>query len=275
MYDLETFPNVFLCGVLGCDSEHAAIYEISDRRDDREPLLAGLHQLAANRIEMVGFNNIGFDYPIIHQFLNDPTGSNVASLYAKAQAIITTGDRFAHTVWPSDRYIPQLDLFKIHHFDNVARATSLKALQFNMRSASVEDLPIPPGTMLTPDQIDALRNYLINDLTSTRAFYNHSREQIDFRRVLSERYGRDFLNHNDTKIGKDYFVMRLEEARPGSCYQRGPNGREPVQTYRSEMRLADVILPYIRFQHPELQRVHSWLHAQVIAETKGVFTDLN
>lgn len=273
VYDLETYPNCFLAGAIGCDTDDATIWEISDRRDDRESLIPWLHHLARNQIEMVGFNNIGFDYPVLHTLLSDPTGVTAATLQAKAHAIITSYDRFAHTIWPSDRWIPQIDLYKIHHFDNVARATSLKALQFNMRSPSLEDLPFTPGTILTPDQIDALRSYLLNDLSETRRFYGHTRDAIAFRREISQRYGRDFLNHNDTKIGKDYFTMRLEAAAPGSCYQGKP--RQPVQTHRSEIRLADVILPYIAFRHPEMIRVWSWIQGQTITETKGALTDVS
>jgi hypothetical protein len=276
VYDIETYPNVFTVAAVGCDSDHSAIYEISNRRDDREALIPWLHHLARERVEMVGFNNIGFDYPVLHTLLADPAGATVTSLYEKAHAIIHSGDRFAHTIWPSDMWIPQLDLFKIHHFDNVARSTSLKALQINMRSPSVEDLPFPPGTHLTPYEIDVLRDYNMHDATETKRFYDHSRDAIAFRREISQRYGRDFMNHNDTKIGKDYFVMRLEEAAPGSCYKRGPSGgRQPVQTYRSEIRLRDVILPYITFQHPEFVRVWSWLQEQVIHTTKGAITDVS
>ena len=43
-----------------------------------------------------------------------------------------------------------------HHFDNKARATSLKVLEFNMRSDSIEDLPFKVGATLTRDQVDVL-----------------------------------------------------------------------------------------------------------------------
>ena len=46
-----------------------------------------------------------------------------------------------HTVKPTDRYVDQLDLFLIHHFDNRARSTSLKVLEFNMRADNISDLP--------------------------------------------------------------------------------------------------------------------------------------
>ena len=41
----------------------------------------------------------------------------------------------------------------------------------------------------------------------TKRFYHESLDMIRFREELTARYQRDFMNHNDTKIGKDYFVM--------------------------------------------------------------------
>ena len=272
VYDIETFPNVFTLSARGADTNDGATWEISDRRNDVESLVTWLHTLATNKIEMVGFNNIGFDYPVIHQLLANPAAATFEALYQKATAIIQ-GERFAHVVWPSDRWIPQIDLFKIHHFDNVARSTSLKSLQFNMRSASVEDLPFPVGKVLTHDEIDVLRGYGEHDVDEIKAFLNRSLEAIAFRREISEQYGRDFLNHNDTKIGKDYFVMRLEEARPGSCFTGRP--RRPVQTYRDSIPLRDVVLPYIKFDHPEFQRVHQWFLSETIYHTKGAIIDVS
>lgn len=259
VYDIETYPNAFTLIALGCDSDVAACWEISDRRDDRESLLAWLYYLHQNQIEMVGFNNVGFDYPVIHHLMNDPTAT-AADLYAKAISIIQ-GDRFAHTIWPSDRYIPQIDLQLIHHMEyNSAKATSLKALQFNMRSESVEDLPIPPGTVLTSDQIDVLRAYNMHDVTETKAFYKHSLPAIEFRRQITARYGKDFMNHNDVKIGKDFTVMRIDEVAPG---------RTKGSTPRDKIVLSDIIFPYIQFTHPELQRILTWFKSQTITETKG------
>lgn len=273
VYDVETFPNVFTLSARGANTDDGATWEISKRRNDTESLVSWLHTLATNKIEMVGFNNLDFDYPIIHLLLSNPNGATADALYQKAMQIIQ-GDRFAHMVWPSDRWIPQIDLFKIHHFDNVARSTSLKSLQFNMRSASVEDLPFAPGTILTPEQIDVVRGYNMHDVDETKAFLLRSLEQIAFRREISEQYQRDFMNHNDTKIGKDYFVMRLEEARPGSCFTN-TKPRKPVQTYRSSIPLRDVVLPYIEFDHPEFQRIHQWFLSETIYNTKGAITDVS
>jgi hypothetical protein len=183
------------------------------------------------------------------------------------------GDRWMHSVKPSDRFVEQIDLYKIHHFDNKARSTSLKVLEFNMRSASIEDLPFPVGTELTQDQVFVLKQYNAHDVDQTKAFYFKTLDMIAFREDLTKKYQRDFMNHNDTKIGKDYFTMKLEEAGV-PCYEFGPKGRVPKQTKRSSIALKDAILPWIEFQQPEFTRILTWLKGQVITETKGVFEDV-
>ena len=95
-----------------------------------------------------------------------------------------------------------------------------------MRADNISDLPFPIGTSLTLDQLPVLRAYNRHDVLQTIQFYHHSTESIRFREELTARYQRDFMNHNDTKIGKDYFVMELEAAGV-QCYDYGPQGRQP------------------------------------------------
>lgn len=275
IYDIETFPNVFLFGAKLAGSGMVWQYEIGDRINESAEIVAFCNYLASAKARMVGFNNVGFDYPILHLLLRMGR-SDAATLYQKAQAIIDSQDenRWLHGVKPGDRIVEQVDLYLIHHFDNRARSTSLKVLQFNMRQGSIQDLPFPVGSILTPEQIPVLRHYNRHDLDTTEAFYNESHEQIKFREQLTAKHQRDFMNHNDTKIGKDFFVMELERAGI-PCYDYSPEkGRTPRQTRRPVIHLKDAILPNIQFQTPDLQRVLAWLKEQSVSETKGVFKDL-
>ena len=276
VYDLETFPNVFTMAVEHTEAPLRWYFEISPWRNDSRAIVEFCQALAERGARMVGFNNVGFDYPVLHTLLRMGS-ADADTLYRKAQAIIGTqgdDDRWLHQVKPTDCVVPQVDLFKIHHFDNRARATSLKALEFNMRADSIQDLPFPVGTVLTQEQAAVLRRYNQHDVAQTKAFHHHSLDMIAFRSELTRTYGRDFTNHNDTKIGKDYFVMELEKAGV-ACYEFGPDGRTPRQTPRPVIALRDAILPWIAFQHPEFTRVLNWLKAQTITETKGVFNDLS
>jgi len=271
VFDIETYPNCFTLAAEHADYPLTWGFEISDYRNDYLQMCEWLRWIDQNNGRLVGFNNLGFDYPIIHMMVKQGVGS-AAEAYAKCQAIIQSqdSDRFTHIVYPDDRIVEQIDLFKIHHFDNKARATSLKALEFNMRLDNVSDLPFPVGTPLNQEQIKVLKEYNAHDVTATKLFYQHTKKMIAFREELTSKYDRDFMNHNDTKIGKDFFTMELESAGV-QCYTYGKEGRKPKQTLRPQIALKDAILPWVQFQEPEFNRILNWMKAQVITETKGVF----
>lgn len=279
VYDLETYPNVFTATFLRTSDKAYWQFEVSEFNDELPQLLEFLQWCRSAQVRYVGFNNLGFDYPILHMIMLEGPGGLIAKqMYDKAQAIISAPDnaRFAHMVWESDHLIEQVDLYKIHHFDNMARSTSLKVLEFNMGSDNIEDLPIAVGTALTPEQVPILKSYNLHDCRETDKFLDKTRPMIAFREELTERYGKNFLNFNDTKIGKEYFIMRLEEANPGVCKYVDPDtGRKTVrQTRRSSIAIGDLIFPYVGFRHPEFNRILDWLRDCTVTETKGVFKDV-
>ena len=277
IYDIETYPNVFTLAVEHAEAPIRWSFEISDWRNDSRDIIAFLQFLKETDARLVGFNNLGFDYPVLHTLIR-MGHSDANTLYQKAMAIIGAqddeGGKWIHQVKPTDQFVTQIDLYKIHHFDNKARATGLKVLEFNMRSDNIEDLPFPVGsTLVNREQVELLKHYNAHDVAETKKFYHHTLEMIRFREELSAKYNRDFLNHNDTKIGKDYFVMKLEEAGV-PCYDYSDKGRTPRQTKRPVIALKDAILPWIEFENTEFTRVMNWLKQQSITETKGVFNEL-
>lgn len=270
VYDIETPINCFTMVLKHIATNWRWIYEISDFENHGPQLVMMLRHLRSSGARMVGFNNLGFDYPVLHHMVKvfDRQGYVTAlDAHAKAMEIINSFDQFSHMIWPSDRIVKQLDLYKIHHFDNQAKRTSLKALQFNMRSPSLEDLPFDPNLPIASSDIETVViPYNAHDVDETETFYFHSLPMIRFRDELTVKYGKDFTNHNDTKIGKDYFIMQLEKALPGSCYK--PD-RKPRQTFRRSIPLRSVIFPYIAFQHPEFDRVLTYLKTVDITNTKS------
>jgi hypothetical protein len=275
IYDIETYKNVFTIAFEHAELPTCWSFEISNYRDDTPKLLSFLRNLKAHGCRLVGFNNVGFDYPVLHTLLRMGVG-DAPTLYAKAMAIIEGGDasRFQHLVKPSDYYLPQIDLYKIHHFDNQAKRTSLKMLEFNMRSDNIVDLPFPVGSTLNQEQIKVLREYNAHDVSQTKKFYHKSKDMIAFRDELTKKYDRDFINHNDTKVGKDFFAMELE--RNGvQLYDYSPGkGRVPRQTIRQVINMRDAILPSITFERPEFTRVLDWMKRQTITETKGALKEM-
>lgn len=270
IYDIETYPNCFVC--VFRKKEWSWVFEISDRKNDYHQFIEFCNWLKSNSCRMVGFNNIGFDYPVIHKIIYDRIIPSPYQIYRHALSIIQSNDKFKHIIWPSDRYVFQLDLFKIHHFDNKAKSTSLKALEINMRLDDVRDLPFEPGTTLNDWEMNDLIKYCKHDTLATEKFYEKSLDKIRFRDELSIKYHYDFTNHNDAKIGKDYIILRLGK---DYCYRRTSNGRQPIQTPRPYIALKDAIFPYIKFENQEFDRVLEYLKNQTITETKGVFKGLS
>jgi hypothetical protein len=273
-YDIETFPNVFTFAAGDCNGIDSVVFEISERKNESKELVKWLMDFCVDNGTLVGYNNLGFDYPVIHMLIKMGTAT-AKILYDKAMSIVTAtdNDRFRHTVWPSDRYVTQLDLYKIHHFDNNARATSLKTLEFNMRSKTIVECPLEFGTEIHGSDIDVLINYNIHDVHNTIKFYHKTKEMISFREELTKKYSHDFMNHNDTKIGKDFFTMKLIEAGV-ECYEYGKHGRKVKQTINPILDLNKAIFPWIKFKTDSFNTVLNYIREQKITETKGVFDKL-
>lgn len=289
VYDIEVLPNCFTMSVELLNSDVKSTWEISEFRDDRAQMLAHLDYLYRNRVPMLGYNNIHYDYPILHYIFTNP---NVTphDIYLKSQEIIGSTNRFAHIVWERDRFAPQIDLLKLNHFDNKAKATSLKALQVNMRSHNVVESKTPWHEPISQADIDGdLIPYNIHDVSETKKFAHHCMAAIKFRMGLIEQFGLEVLNWNDTKIGEEILIKRIG---PDICFDFSSGRKVKRQTFRERIVLSDIIFPYIHFKHPELNRVLNYLRQQTLTPedvditdtgevkepgaivTKGVFKDL-
>jgi hypothetical protein len=271
-YDLEVFPNCFLFSGSFDGQDQIYTFEISFRRNDRDALLSHLSYLENLGVYMVGFNNLGFDYPIIHDLLLNPFVFTLERAYQLCQKIINTDfrARFVHVIRLKDRLISQIDLWKLNHFDNQNKSTSLKALQFVLRLQSVEDLPFEPSTYLTSEQIDILIYYNHHDIKATKAFGVHCIHLIEMRKELLDAgiLGGDALNFSDVKIGTEYLVSKIGRNK---CY----SGSKPNVTMRNIIHFKDIILPKIFFRSEVCQNVLDWYKTKYYAVGAKKKNDVN
>ena len=72
VWDIETFPNCFQFGWEDLDSDARGLFELSDRRNDSVELFAFLGECYTRRIVFIGFNNLFFDYPVLHELMLYP-----------------------------------------------------------------------------------------------------------------------------------------------------------------------------------------------------------
>lgn len=275
IYDLETYKSIFSMTVVTSDGKQGYVFEVSKRKDNRKEMFAFLDQLKESGARMIGFNNLAFDYPILH-FILKKRKFTPEDVYNEAQRIIDSmkDSRFGKTISPRYHYVEQVDLYKINHFDNAAKSTSLKILKFNMRLEDLQDLPYDISADLTEEQLEGVILYNIDDVIATLRFYQENYGALELRKNLSQKYGIDFTNMNDSKIGGEIFIQEIEKATPNTCYKIINGRKEPNQTKRPNMVINDIIFPYVKFKRPEFQAILDWFKSQVITATNGVFSNI-
>lgn len=284
-YDIETYPNCF-CMVIQniLNPEFSVYYEVSPWRNDSVQLKKALLFLASKNVVFVGYNSMNFDWPVVDYFLNKinvkSDGKSISyMMWRKASEVIgrNRDEVFANTIWPRDQLIKQLDLFRMNHYDNAAKRTSLKALEYSMRLRNVSDLPFAPNTYLEEQDMPVMRAYNGHDVFSTTQLFINCLPMVEFREEISKREKRFAMSDNDMAIGKKFFTKQLEtQIHPEICYSKDPISGDRIthQTPRDEIVVADVLFDYIEFERPEFRCVHEFFKNQVIRGTKGVFSEL-
>ena len=260
IWDLECYPNIFIFGGKFTGQTEFQQFEISDRRNDLHKLIEWIGYLRNLGIELVGFNSLSYDYPLLHELLTNPYQCTYEQLFAISQRIINSqkmGFKIKG-IGMENRYLPQIDIVKFCHFDNNNKRTSLKALQFAMRSESLEDLPFKIRP-LNDQEKDRLCHYNVHDLTETEKFFMMHEHVVEMRReyLADGILTGDVLNFSDVKIGTEYLIGRLGKHK---CY----SGGGPRQTLRTTIAFNRVILPKIFFRTQIFNNVLNWFKQQVI-----------
>ena len=200
VFDLEQFKNFHSCFAVNKDTGEEFYFELSPYRDDRISYFEWLKTIKG----MIGFNNLSYDYPLLDFFIrnNDiETQKLIKLMYIEGQRIINND--YSEIKKP---LIRQLDLYRICHFDNKAKITSLKDIQFALKWYKIQDLPFKFNSILSKDECAEVEKYNRNDTLSTLAFYRELADKIELRKQLSKEYNIDCLNWNDSKIGEQILI---------------------------------------------------------------------
>lgn len=143
VYDLECLSNVFTYTGYCPKEDKWYQFVIAPWKNDYNNLI---NHLRRDKLIQIGFNNDSYDYPLIHHLLRHfeeytkLSGFDLSQkIYTKSQDII---EQQFSAISDRNKYIQQIDLFKIWHYNNKARLTSLKDLEVCMRMENVEEMPI-------------------------------------------------------------------------------------------------------------------------------------
>lgn len=281
VYDIECLSNLFTYTGYRYKENKWYQFTICQWRNDSKELY---NHLTENKLLQIGFNNESFDYPVIHNFLNNydryknKSGLEVStSLYNKAQEII---NQEYSIIADKNKFIMQLDLYKIWHFDNNARRTSLKDLEIIMRMSNVEEMPIKHTQWCKEGDEECILSYNKNDVEATFKFLMvtigktdyplyKGKNKITLRQKIQNKFKIPCLNYPDVKIGEQLIIKLYCDKTGETQYHLKQIGG----TKRSNIALKDCIPHWANFKTKEFNKIKRKFEETVITSIKGSFSE--
>ena len=255
VYDIEVLSNLFTYTGYCRQTKTFHQFVIHSSRNDYEEFIK--HILRGDLI-MIGYNNDSYDYPVIHHMINHYDAYRMLSgyelsqrIYAKSQEIINM-EFSAVADW--NKHIKQIDLFKIWHFDNAAKSTSLKNLEVAMNLPLVEDMPFSHTHWVTEEEIPLILDYNKNDVVATNEFLNITQGQtelplykgknkIQLRYAIAHKFKLNGMNFNDIKLGTE-LILKLYCER----FKKNMSSVRKMKTLRPIIHLKDCLPQWMEFK---------------------------
>ncbi len=297
VYDIEVFQNIFHCSVKNTETNNIYKFEISERKNQLRELVKFFKQvdkyitwgdyyttninIPANVI-FCGYNNLHYDNPIINYIIeyedklmqyNIPT---ICSSIFNLSKTITTSSEDNIDAWKHWKYQIWFDTFDILTmlYSNKLRV-GLKEIQVTMQYPNVQEFVCDWTKPLPLEDFDSMIDYNINDIESTSELLNRCKKDVDLRIAIEDEYGVRVLSKDGVNIGMKILTQKYLE-KTGLTWWDIKDLRSPM----SVIPLKDVILPFIKYDSPILQRVLEDMKNQIVSpgrkgyENKFVFNNL-
>ena len=297
VYDIEVFQNIFHCSVKNTETNDIYKFEISERKNQLRELVKFFKQVdkyitwgdyyATNinipaNVIFCGYNNLHYDNPIINYIIeyedklmqyNIPT---ICSSIFNLSKTITTSSEDNIDAWKHWKYQIWFDTFDILTmlYSNKLRV-GLKEIQVTMQYPNVQEFVCDWTKPLPLEDFDSMIDYNINDIESTSELLNRCKKDVDLRIAIEDEYGVRVLSKDGVNIGMKILTQKYLE-KTGLTWQDIKDLRSPM----SVIPLKDVILPFIKYDSPILQRVLDDMKNQIVSpgrkgyENKFVFNNL-
>lgn len=280
VYDIECLSNLFTYTGYDLNSKEYFQFVIHDSKNDYELLY---NHLRGRKLVQIGFNNEGYDYPVIHHLLNHydeyvtKSGHLLSQcIYQKSQEVIMM--EFSE-IADKNKFIQQIDLYKIHHLNNKARICSLKQLEVYMRMRNVEEMPFNHTHWCSEEDIKSILLYNLNDVKATTLFFfmtigktdnpiYKGKDKISLRLNLNKKYKLGCLNFPDVKIGEQ-LILKLYCDKTGSRKWDIKQLKSP----RNSINLKECVPKWVAFKTKEFNQLLNKINSTVISNTKGEFNE--
>lgn len=252
--DYETLSNCFVGVFKHYKTEETHIFSICKLQNDYEKFIKFLKQNIDNKEWHISYNGLAFDAQVTHSLLKDNKngehekmdGETIAEeIYGYAQDAIKRSNNREFQKFPEwEMKIGQIDVFKLNHWDNMAKRSSLKWIEYTMDWDNILDMPIDHETSIdTQKQLDLIISYCINDVDATKEIYNRSKDLISLRKTLSDQYKINLFSASEPRISKELFSYYLSKE-----LNMDKRDLKKMRTFRKVIKLDRIILPYVEFQ---------------------------
>jgi hypothetical protein len=253
--DYETLKNCFVGVFKHYKANTYKTFVIHKLQDDSVEFIKFLKENIKNNEYHISFNGIGFDSQVTHNILKhhkdwkgmDPDGIT-EEIYAYAQEAIKRSNNREFQEFPEwNMKINQIDVFKLNHWDNMAKRSSLKWIEYTMDWDNILDMPIHHEADIdTREELNTIIEYCINDVDATHEIYKRSKDLIALRMNLTKEYNINLLNASEPRISKELFGFYLSK-------ELNMEKRElkKLRTFRKVIKLEKIILPCVSFATPE------------------------
>jgi len=274
--DYETLVNCFI-GVFVHykDKSISRLFVIHGDQNDFPQMVKFLNDCVKHNQWHISYNGLAFDAQITQWMISNskgllslPTDLLIKEIYGKAQDIIDRSNQGMFQQYRPDQIkVRQIDLFKMNHWDNKAKMSSLKWIQYSMNWENVEEMPHKHSDPVEDDEtLKKVIEYCYNDVYSTQHILEHSKEQIQLRQTLTKEYGIDLYSASEPRISKELFLHFLSQK-----LDIPKTDIKAMRTPRPIIYLGQCILPYVSFKTPEFQGVLNYFQTKVITSTKDDF----
>ena len=255
--DYETLVNCFVGVFKHYKTEETKVFAICKQRNDFSKFLEFLKENTENKEWHISYNGLAFDAQITHYIIKHykewdlMEGEDIAGeIYSYAQKCIEKAHNHEFQEFPEwHMCIKQIDVFKLNHWDNMAKRSSLKWIEYTMDWNNILDMPIHHDTEInTQDQLDLVIEYCINDVEATKEVFNRCKPLIALRKNLTEKYNINLFSASEPRISKEIFAYYLSKELDMPRYEV-----KKLRTFRNVIKVKDLILDYIKFDTPEFK----------------------
>lgn len=282
VFDIEVFQNIFHCSVKDTETNTIYKFEISERKNQLRELVKffkqvnkyitwGEYYTTTRQIEsniiFCGYNNLHYDNPIINYIIEyEDTLMNhnvftICSSIFNLSKTITTSKEDNIDAWKHWKYQIWFDTFDILTmlYSNKLRV-GLKEIQVTMQYPNVQEFVCDWTKPLPLEDFDSMIDYNINDIESTSELLNRCKKDVDLRIAIEDEYGVRVLSKDGVNIGMKILTQKYLE-KTGLTWWDIEGLRSPMDY----IPLKDIILPFIKYDSPILNRVLEDMKDQIVS----------